>query len=120
MLHDCVPQRLSSRRQQASACSFCFLAGIPSVLQAASSRLRPARCGRVFRKARKAQGRESTSATEPDTAALGEPAAPSALCAIKAAAQLGRARRGASGSTLLTRHAIGQRIAGSRFAGQPQ
>ena len=52
---------------------FCLLAGIPSVLHAASS-LRS--CRRVFRKARKAQGRESTSTTEPDTAALGEPAAP--------------------------------------------
>ena len=44
-----------------------------------------------------------------------------ALCAIKGAAWLGRARRGASGSALLTRHAIGQRITGQPLRwGSPQ
>ena len=111
MLHDCVPQRLSSRRQEAGACSL-IVAGIPSVL-------RPLARGAVDGSSGKLGRRRDVRALvrrSRHTAALGEPAAPS-CCAIKGAAQLGRARRGASGSALLTRHAIGQRITGGRFAG---
>ena len=92
----------------------CLLAGIPRVLQAASSRLRSCwgSSGKLGRR-RDVRALVRRSRTQPRW----ESPQRRRLCVSIRAAPLGRARRGASSSALLTRHAIGQRIPGSRFAG---
>ena len=114
MLHDRVPQRLSSRRQQAGACSFaCLLASLGSYRPLARG------CGAVDGSSGKLGRRRDVRALvrRSRTQPRWESPQRRRLCVSIRAAPLGRARRGASSSALLTRHAIGQRIPGSRFAG---